>query len=53
MNESKFSRKIESTYEINYTNANRYISPKKDISLTQQLYSYIKSEPNDLNSKNN
>ena len=53
MNESSFNRKIESTYEANYTNTNRYISPRKDINITQQLYSYIKSEPNDLNSKNN
>ena len=53
MNESKFSRKVESSYEINYTNANKYISPEKEIELTPKLYSYIRSEPNDFNSKNN
>ena len=53
MNESKFSRKIESSYEINYTNTNKFISPEKEIELTPKLYSYIKSEPMDFNSKNN
>ena len=53
MNESKFSRKYESSYEINYTNTNKFISPEKEIDLTPKLYSYIKSEPMDFNSKNN
>ena len=53
MNESMFSKKSESFYEINYTNSNKYISPQKEINITQPKYSYIKSEPKNLFSKNN
>ena len=29
MGESSFSKKVETSYEINYTNANKYMTPKK------------------------
>ena len=54
MNESTFSKKTESSYEINYTNSNKYYSPKKEMDITQQQMNLnIESEPLDLKLKYN
>ena len=53
MSESAFSRRVETSYEINYTNTNKYLTPQKNIDFSQQFFSNMKSEQMDLNSKNN
>ena len=47
MSESVFSKKGESSYEINYTNVNKYITPKKNMDISQYIYSFNKSEQNE------
>ena len=51
MNESAFSKKVETSYEINYTDANKYKTPNKIMEMTQNIYSDIISESRFLKTK--
>ena len=51
MEESCFSKNAQSSYEINYTSVNKYISPQKINDINLKLYSDFKSEPKILTTK--
>ena len=51
MGESSFSKKVETSYEINYTNANKYMTPKKIMEIPQDIYSDIISDSRFLKTK--
>lgn len=53
MNESCFTKTGESFYENNYINTNKYITPQKNTNVSLDIYSNIKTQKLEINSKNN